>query len=276
MEEEQDIAADVVDEVPQDAGQVDQAPEEAPGWSPEVEEEARLLGWKSPDEWQGNKPQNYIDNPSEFMERLERIGPFRKFREHSEEKLRRMEAAIEAREARERERMAQDYQRQLDAVAYRQRQAVETADTQAWEVAERDRRRLEQQRPQEAPQQAQPDPQVVEYAASDGGGWLKDPLMLAEGQALIEAAPHVKGLPAMAQIEYARAQLEMRYPSKFKAKAPPKPRVDGGGQGVFKSKTGFDALPPDVRKEFKRQVERGRFADTKEDREFFYDAYTNG
>ena len=60
----------------------DAAPQEvqAPKWAPEAEQEAKALGWKSPDEWKGDVPSGYIDDPTKYLERAESFTPFRKIK----------------------------------------------------------------------------------------------------------------------------------------------------------------------------------------------------
>jgi hypothetical protein len=46
------------------------AVEAPPAPDPEIVEEARLFGWKAPEEWVGDKPAGYIDDPKRYLDRI--------------------------------------------------------------------------------------------------------------------------------------------------------------------------------------------------------------
>lgn len=257
-------------------------------WDDDTEEDARYLGWKSPDEWKGDVPPGYIGNPKEYMDRLERSTPFRKMRERAEqaeaklqEKLDRITSAVDAGHKRELERQRSEYERQMRVIAAGQRKAVEEADTERFDQLEQHKQSL---RPPEDPVATPDHPEDPVEPFKADHAWLNDPIMRQTGATLIDQAVSSGALPptanAKAQIEYAEEQVKKYYPHLFKADEPdPKPKpaakVDGGGLAAPRSRSGFDSLPKEARSEFSRQVSKGVFEDTKEDREFFYNEYQN-
>lgn len=241
----------------------------------DVEAEARFFGWKAPDEWRGEQPPGYIDNPQDYLDRLERSTPFRKLKEHSEEKLRKLESVMDAARQRDLERQKQDYEARLQAIANRQRAAVESADVEEWDRLEKVKQNLVPPK-DDLPQTDPVEPFKSEYT------WLEDAVIRDHGAKAIDAAMRSGELASNAdvatQVKFADAQVRKYFPHLFKTEEAPKPqpRVDGGGLAGPRKKSGFDSLPKDVKAEFDRQVKKGVFENTTEDREFFFDEYQNG
>lgn len=249
---------------------------EGPDWSEEDENEARLFGWKPATEWKGDLPDGFAQTPDEFLERLQSSRIFKTMQDKlttaektAQETTRRMEAM----NARALERQRAAYEAEVAAIAEAQRRAVETADTAEWDRQEERRKSLQPPaQAQTAPQG--PDPYVEQYAASEQGQWLSDPLLKAEGAALIDQADHIKRLGAQQQIEYAEAQLRAKYPHKFaqpEQPRPTRPKVDPGGLPgtAISGGSAFTKLPREAQEQFKRFVKEGLFKDSKEDREEF-------
>lgn len=274
-------APEVIEDAP--AEPTPQPEPEQPAWDAETEEEARLLGWKSKDEWKGDVPPGYIDTPTDFMARLERSKPFRVMKERAEqattaaeERLKRIEAAMDAGRRREAERMQAEYERKIAEISQAQRRAVEEADPERFDSLEKQRRELRAPQPE-----PQGDPLEPFYATHE---WIKDPLLRSEGSAVLDMAMRTGALPPSAdvatQVQYAEAQMKRKYPHMFQQeqkeapKAPTIQKVDGGGLGIGTKKTGFESLPADAQAAFKRQVAQGIFEDNKEDRKFYYDEYS--
>lgn len=279
-EEEQHVEPEELEPVEEheDEGADDEAPQPVEkDWSEDEEAEARQLGWKSPDEWKGERPPGYIDNPKDFLTRLENMTPFRKMREQMEERARKLEATFEAARRRDLDRQQAEHDQRMQALLARQRKAVEEADTETFDQLTQMREQLEKQRPDAEPQ-PQGDPLESFYGNHE---WLKDPIMRDAGAKAIDTAFKQGELPPSAdtktQVEYAEAHVRRYFPHLFKTEEQPKPKpkVDGGGLGANRKRTGFDTLPKDAREVFMRQVQKGIFKDTKEDREFFFNEYQN-
>lgn len=278
LDAEEALEADVSESVAEPAPpeQEDVVPEKS--WDQEVEDEAKLFGWKSPSEWKGEVPPGYIDNPADYMDRLSRSAPFRKameLAEQAKESARKTQAAMESAYKRDLERQQQAYEDRMSALSARRRQAAEEADLETYDRIDRAMR--ETPRPErEAPAQ----PEDILAPHYDGHGWLKDPVMRQHGFNLVDAALRDGSLQtsdAGEQIKYAEEKLKGYFPHIFEAPKPkPKPRVEGSGMVPAAKKTGFDTLPKDARDVFAKQVKQGVFEDTKEDREFFYNEYQNG
>lgn len=255
------------------------APEPPPkAWSDDDEQEARLFGWKSSDEWQGEKPPGYIDNPQEFLDRVQRSRIFKTM----QDKLQSTEqqAADLARKQEEMNRRALERQRSLyearmAEIAAGQRKAVEEADTAAYDRYEKQKAEL--QKVQAEPQQPQsPHPEVAAYAQSETGRWLQNPILQDTARKLIDANPEILRKGPKDQIEYAEAEIRKMYPAYFPQQPSPDPKprqtpVDPGGiaPSGMQGRTAFDKLPGDAKAQFKRFVEEGLFKDTKADREEF-------
>lgn len=259
----------------------DSTPQAKP-WAQEVEDEAKFFGWKPPEEWKGDKPPGYIDNPEAYMERVGKSKPFQKAMElakQAEEAARRTEAALSASHKRELERQEKEYQRQLDSLTARQRRAAEEADTETFDKIERQKRDMVRPTPPQA------DPGQLQQVAEDHK-WVNDPYLKQHGAAIVQAgikSGQLQTNDVREQVKYAEERLKHLFPGAFQEppkeepKPNPPPKTEGGGlASAIKPKTGFDALPASAKAAFKRGVKSGDFEDTKEDREFFYNAYENG
>lgn len=260
-----------------DADAVEQPP--AREWSQDEEAEARAFGWKPPEEWVGEKPAGYIDDPREWLDRLDRFTPFKKLREQQEERVRKLESTFQAQMERIQQREREEYERRLQQIQMAQRKAVSEADTEAWDRLEQAKANLRPPEPLDQPerQQDQIPPELREQKQ-----WLNDPMLVDHGAKAIEIGYRTgelrPGASATEQVEYAEQKVKAYFPHLFHEPEKPKPapKVDGGGLAPKQQKSGFNTLPKDARDAFFRQVERGIFEDTKEDREFFYNEYASG
>lgn len=265
-----------------DAPDTPEVQEEAPKWSREDAEEAKLFGWKAPDEWQGEKPEGYIDNPEEYLGRVQRSRIFKTMQEKleqaettSQEQARKLEALNQ----RALERQRESYEVEISRISQGQRRAVEEGDTDAYDALERQRQNL---KPVEAPAaQANqgPPPEIASYMSSNDGEWLNDPVLRSAGADIIERTPGAKMLAPLEQAEFAQKQLQQIYPDRFpksaKPQQPVRNTVDPGGlaPAAMSKRSAYDALPSDAKTAFKRYVGEGLFADTKEGREEFANEY---
>lgn len=282
---DEDLIEDVAEEVEERA----EAPvtEEAPEppvreWTDEEAEEAKMFGWKAPDEWKGEIPPTYIDDPRRYMERAENSRPFRMLKEQSEkreaesrEMLRKMEAVT----VQQHKTQQAQFERELASIRAEKRAAVEDADVERFDALDKQERDLA---PPQAPAQ---DPEfgraeVQAYAATENGAWIKNPVLQRQGVELVNAAV-ASGIALdtpQKQIEYAEAEMRKLAPAYFPQKEEPKPkpqqRVDAGGLAGGAGKgSAYAKLPPDVKAVFKRFVSEGIFEDTKEGREAYADDY---
>lgn len=118
---------------------------------PEVEQEARKLGWKPPEEWRGEPPKNGFESAAEYLERANRQVPLlrkqldteRQARIDLERRLDRQskEHAATVRDIQRMSKVALDTQREQIEARYdgMMERAVESGDTEAFRQARREK-----------------------------------------------------------------------------------------------------------------------------------------
>lgn len=252
----------------------------APEWSEDDAEQAKAFGWKAPDEWAGDKPPGYIDDPRRYLERAENFKPFAKLKEQSErerqqfdERMRKMEAITEQ----SMKALQARHERERADIEAEQRKAVEMADTEQYDALEKRKASLGD--PIDVPTPAAPpaiDPEFAAYA--EANDWMKNPVLRNAGRDIIDANPHMLHAKPIEQAKFAEAEVRKLYPGAFEAPAPertapPRQRVDGGGLGAGKGSDPLAKLPTEARQAFKKFKEQGLFKDTPEDRKRYADDY---
>jgi len=271
---------------PEDLGEVEEIESVAADppkreWTDDDATEARAFGWKAPEEWTGDKPAGYIDDPRRYLERAENFRPFKALKERSarqeadfNERMRKLEAVSENTLKAQREQ----YERDLAAINRAQRDAVEVADVARFDALEKQKTAIKPPAPVEAPKPAQPavDPYVQEYAAAND--WIKNPVLRETGAKLIDANPAIRAASARDQIAYAEAEVRKLYPGAFAPVADTRPappsRVDGGGLGIGASgANSFSKLPGEAKAAFQKFVGQGIFANTPADQKRYADDY---
>ncbi len=246
---------------------------DAPKWSPEAEQEARALGWKAPDEWKGEIPSGYIDDPTRYLERAESFAPFRKIKEKlgevektSQDALRRIENATAKQIERERER----HQQELSRIKAEKVAAVEVGDVQAFKAleAKEDAIRKEMQ-PEQPEALRQPAPELIagiERWAADKP-WFKQDMIMTRAAADFYAEAERSGMSDQQAI---LKFVDRRLGETFAALAPKAPRDSAVESGLTlggnAKPNSFDALPRDAKDAFQRFVERGVIEDSKQAR----------
>ncbi len=253
---------------------------DAPKWAPEVESLARDWGWKAPDEWKGDLPEGYIDNPERFVQRFEKLPPVQKLqkevedvRKASTESLRRIEEVTARTVQRERERHAAELAKiKADKVA-----AVEVGDVQAFKAldAQEDKLRKEMQPVDEPKPSAVPDVHrvAIENWAVERP-WFKKDAVKTQAAATFYGEAQADGLTDPAAI---LKFVDRRMGETFADMAPKQPR-DAAVEGGLTLSTGvkagtFDTLPRDAKDAFQRFVQRGVVEDTKEARATWAEDY---
>lgn len=251
----------------------------APSYTPEEADEARTFGWKAPDEWVGDKPAGYIGDPKAYLQRLEKMTPFRTLKERLErqetefnERTRKLEAlsAMQIKSQRD------AYDRDMAEIKKQQRAAVELADTEQFDALEA-RKQSMQPPVVAAPVAPQVDPYVTEYM--DKQDWVKNPILRKTGAELIDAAG-MNTKPVREQLEYAEREIRKMYPAYFPAgeaapapRAPMQQRVDGGGLGVGTQANGFSKLPSEAKAAFARFASEGLYSNNDEGKKAYADQY---
>ncbi len=243
----------------------------APKWAPDVETEARALGWKAPDEWKGEIPSGYIDDPNRYLERAESFAPFRKLREQTNDALRKVEAV--AAKQLERERAA--HANELATIKAQKAAAVETGDIDAYKALDKQEDKLREAAPDVPKQSAVPDNHRVAIEGwSVNKPWFKKDRVKTQAAAVIYGEAQAEGLTDPSAI-LARVDAEMaRQFAELAPKPAPVESVEGGLTfGSSSVASPFEKLPKDAKDAFRRFVEKGVFKDTKEDRAIYAEDY---
>ena len=247
---------------------------DSPKWTPEIETEARALGWKSSDEWKGEIPSGYIDDPNRYLERAENFTPFRKAREQADERFRKLES-VAAKQV-ERERAA--HQAELAKIKTDKIAAVEIGDVDAYRTLEAREETVRKQAPDATPAEpAVPDNHRAAIEKwSVGNDWFKKDPVMTQAAAMLYGQAQQEGLTDPGAI-LAKVDAEMAKRFSGLAKAAPVESVEGGltfGSGSVASP--FEKLPKDAKAAFARFVEKGVFKETKEDRAQYAEDYNAG
>jgi hypothetical protein len=250
-----------------------QAPEaaESPKWTPDVETEARALGWKAPDEWKGDIPSGYIDDPTRYLERAENFTPFRKERERNEERFRKLEAVT----TKVIERTRAEHQAELARIKTDKIAAVEVGDVDAFKALEKREDTLRSQAPADAPKaDAVPDEHrsAIEMW-SVGKAWFKSDPIKTQAAAVLYGQAQQSGLTDPKAI---LAHVDREMAARF-ADMAPRAAVESVEAGLTfgsgSQASPFEKLPKDAKDAFRRFVEKGVFKDTKEDRAVYAEDY---
>ena len=278
MTEEIDSGEEIVEEIIADDESEVVTPEpKVREWTDEEAEQAKEFGWKSPDEWVGEVPAGYIDDPRRYLERADNFKPFKALKQklaEAETNFTTRISKLESISAKALEAQKAQVQRELDAIHEQQRQAVSEADTDRFDDLEKRKRELSKSdvAPQDGPHEY-----VAEYAKTNK--WVNDPALRSIGAQLIDGAG-MRGAPVEAQIRFAEQEIKRLYPHMFEApktetpKPKPAPqRVDAGGLGGGTKASPFSKLPPEARTAFNRFVAEGIFENTEADKKRYADDY---
>ena len=279
VQEPKEVQEDVSEEIIDDAA--DEPVEAVKDWSEEEEGEAKLFGWKAPDEWQGDKPPGYIDNPKDFLGRVHRSSIFKtmedkiqKTEQQSQEAIRKLE--VMSKRAIETQR--QQHESRIADIEAKQRQAVEVGDLDSYDSLAKDRANLVQNAPKPDDTPPETAPEVDQYRAEND--WTKDPMLWAEAAQSVNYMPNINTATPQQQIEFAEAHMKRKYPHLFVPAEPEKPKpvrqkVDGGGlaAGPSRSTDAFSKLPASAQRQFAIFVKQGTFKDTKKEREEYANEY---
>lgn len=271
VEESEHTQVEATDVPQSDADQVETpAAPVAPAWSLDDEDEARLFGWKSPDEWQGEVPKGYIDNPEDFLNRVQKSKIFKTMTERLETTT----AGLERVNDMALRRQQEQHEAAIAAARKQRDDAFQSGDDDAYKEAnEREQALLA--KPVEAPI-PRPPAEVEAYRNSENGAWLQNPILQKTAAELVGSRPDILAKPPSEQIAFAEAEMRKMYPAYFPApkaaKTPPRQVVDAGGlAGAGRSP--FDKLPEDAKATFTRFVKQGIFEDNAKDRKEYADEY---
>ena len=248
------------------------APVEAPKWAAETEQEAKALGWKPPDEWKGDIPPGYIDNPEKYLERAESFTPFRKLRE----KLTETERKTEERLAKIESVAAKAVERRLAEIQQAQLAAVETGDVETFKSLRSQEAALVEQK---APAQTAvpPDHKVAIDLWVAGKDWFRTDPVMTQAAVTYYGEAQGKGMTDPAAIlSYVDKQME----KKFRVDPPAEQMtasqaVTPGLSFGAPTADAFSKLPKDAQETFKRFVAKGLFKDDKAGRAAYVEDYND-
>ena len=285
MSDEEEFTEELTPESADDPQDEPRTDPDGPSWDADTEAEARAFGWKPASEWAGEVPAGFISDPKAYISRAETFGPFRKLREQRDadrEQYRKLAEVMAGQIKRNADREKADYEAKLAAITERQRRAVDEADRDAFDAAEKDRESLKA--PEAPPEfEVEEKPQASDPVAEFGDkhAWVKDPYLLGQGAALIDAGFQSGALLPSAskteQVAFAEKQLKVYFPQMFDKPAPRPSPVEGGkSMAAGKQRSGgFEALSADAKAAFREMVSLGIFKDTDKDRQEYYDEYQN-
>lgn len=256
------IEQEIIEERAQDA---------PPQQEDDLEVEARKYGWKPKEEFD-LEPDGWVDAEkflsfpkTQLKMRNDTIRDLRKEIEEGKKQAAEEFDRIKATNKVALERVRKQEQERFDAEMSRiregKRQAVEVADTDAFDRLDAQEKALKPPAPVE-PQQAGPDPLVAKYRAENE--WAQDPALFNDAVQVVQAALNsgMQFADTQAQLDYAEKAIQRRYPHMFQKPETPAPRskVDPGGMGLgAKRGKGAADLPPEAAKIAKEFVEEGIF-----------------
>lgn len=254
---------------------------EQPQFDPEVEQEARMFGWKPPSEWVGEPPaRGLVDDPSVFMDNLKKSGPFRE----AYERLQSMESQYSERFEKldrfyqtQMERQRQNAEFALKQAQQRQAEAFDSGDKEAWERARQVEDNIRKQMEPPEPQQRELPPEV--RSAIDN--WRVDNDWFGVDQEKTQAAStywteaEKLGLrDPNAILKHVTKRVNEQFaeaPKPVTRKSAPTDEGLAIGGGVEP----FSKLPSEAKQAFKKFVKQGLFEDTKEGRATYAEEYNN-
>lgn len=269
-------------ELPQE-GQNEEAVADAPKWSPKAEQEARAFGWKPADEWQGDLPGGFIEDPERYLERAEGFYPFRKLKEQMEkqsevqqQELRKIASVAEQVIQGEKERMRAE----LDANRAAQDRAADDGDMTRFRELRKEedslRDKITPEDPKAPDDNGVPDNhrRAIERW-SVGKDWFKTDQVLTNNASMFYGEAQQKGLTdPEAILKHVDMRMAEAFPHKFGEK-PKQPPVESGLNfgGSPGGDGGFSKLPKAAKDAFKDFASRGWFEDNAEGRKKYMESY---
>lgn len=223
--------------------------QEAP--NPEIIERAKLLGWKSPDDWKGDPPPRGFMTAEDWVEKFantpQEIEALKAERERErrefDARIKRMEVMNEAALDRQRQQL----QARMDG-------AVEMGDTDAYKAAKAEMQALDKQERAE-PEQAGPPPETQAWMARNP--WFgNDAVMTAAARAVADEAVRKGITDVSAQLAYVDREIAQRFNAPKRKTA----AVEDGGMIAPRKRTrGVSELPPEARKAGEKFVKQGLY-----------------
>jgi hypothetical protein len=227
----------------------------APTVDPDIEAEARRLGWKPKEEF-ALDPKYWVE-PDRFLE--EPAVKFKAEQERTkalEERLARIDRATSTVVDKVRAQERATFEARLAQVRAEQTAAVQDADVDRFNTAKATEDRLLRAAPA-APVDDGLHPDVKSYVEKNA--WTKDPELFNFAAEAIERTPGIKSLSPLKQVEWAERKVRAEFPDAFQEepKRPQVSRVDGGGLASSPRAKAYSDLPAEARAACDKFVKQG-------------------
>lgn len=212
----QDVETEIIQALPESDAPEGVAEPEAPQ-EPDVEAEARRLGWKPEDQWRGDKS-GWVDAAS-FMEQVRTVpGKVRKLEADYADRFARLERMQEA----ALRRQAETHKAEVGRIKAQMRQAVEVGDVAQWERLDAQREQMVQDAPAiaEAPKASPNLPPETQAWVAKNDWFASDEVMRVAAQQLAGKAAQL-GMGVTEQLAYVDREMPRYFPDKFRARTKP-------------------------------------------------------
>lgn len=244
--------------------------EDEPEFDPEVIEEAKKWGWKSPEDWVGDPPPRGFQDPDEFLEtpRIQNRLLTKKLddlQSSMEGRLLGIQRTAEDANRREIAKLQEAHEHTVAQIRAEQRNAAQTGDMDEYDRQTKRLERVAKDAPANnpAPNSEGPNPGVQTFIQENP--WFStDPAAAAVAKAKAgQIAAAGGGMDA--QLRAARDEVHKRFPEYGPAK-PAASKVDPGGigGGGAPKKALKDKLPAEAKVDGERYVKRGLYKDLNE------------
>ena len=220
-----------------------------------VEEKARRMGWVPKDDFRGDDAK-WVD-AERFVERGENELPIMRERMKKLDKtivslnsrIQSMNSTFGEYQTRQQKLEERAYQRAMKDITDRQRKAVESGDTTAFDAAEKEKLDLEPPAAASGPAKPEENTDYQEWVA-ENDWYLKDKEMQAYAATVSTYVQTRDGLPdGKALYDAVKEEVKLRFPDKFenKNRQRPTPVVGGGDPPPPKGGKTFDDLPKEAK-----------------------------
>lgn len=253
-DEQEQIAALEAEALAADAPETVETPAveaDVPAVDPNVEADARRLGWKPESEWKGDKT-GWVDAAS-FMDQVKTVpGKVKRLEADFAARVERLEKA----HAEASKRQAETHKAELARVKAEMRKAVEIGDTEAFDRLEKQRDAMQEPPKVETTQETPPE--TREWKARNPWFDANAEMRTVALNLAQEAAD--KGLSVEAQLAFVDREIARFFPdvAPKQIKRPTHSAVDGGSFAAPRSSPAAK-LPAEARAQGMRDVAEGLF-----------------
>jgi|SRR6056297_1577076 len=245
-QEFEDVTEDVTEET------TEEVTDYSSKYGEDVVAQARMWGWKPPEEWQGELPATYIDDPERWIERAS-TNPAVK---GMQEQLQKIESALTAQNRRQQQQHAE----RLKQIEARKAEAEKEGDFDTYVALDKQEDQLRQSAPQEEGV-GEDDKKVMDRWAAERP-WISDPVKNAAASALWNQARAQNITDLQAILTFVDSGMKQQF-ADLQPKPEPKatqPRV-GAGLVQGGAPSAFSKLPKDAKASFEKFYSQGAYGD---------------